>query len=68
MKDEKYRVVGKWIDAWVSQSPGFAKMELREYADGQLRVDRGDAIYLDEAPEYSMAHALLLMANKKLGV
>ena len=69
-KDEfgEYRVTEKWIDAWVSQAPGFAKCELREYADGKMRVNRSEAIYLADAPEYVLQHSLLLLANKHFGI
>lgn len=64
----EYRATEKWVDAWTSQAPGFARCELREYADGAMRVHRDDAIYLVDSPEYVLQHALLLLANKHFGI
>jgi hypothetical protein len=68
----EYRTTYRWVDAWPGDGavyvPGWCVCEVREYADGKVRVWTGKPTYTKDA--YSAVvtlHAIYLHCAKELG-
>ncbi|MBM3460766.1 MAG: hypothetical protein FJX76_01565 [Armatimonadetes bacterium] len=70
MSGEIYSVDAKWVEAWAGGGPyvaGFARYELRRYeSSGELRLFRGDPVYIHDAPDMQELHAIYMIAQKAL--
>ena len=71
-QDERgtYCCPAKWVEAWSGEGgavAGWCVCEVREYADGTMRVHQGEAQHLSDKPDRAAMHAIYLIASRALG-